>query len=76
MEELVGDSGGVRHIISQQKAVMDSTEAFFTDLRSQYLVGYSSSRPMDGKYRRIKVEAKDKDLRLRHRGGYLALAGK
>ena len=31
---------------------------------------------MDGKYRRIKVEAKDKDVRLRHRGGYLALAGK
>jgi hypothetical protein len=76
MEELVGDSGGVRHIISEKKAVMASTEAFFTDLRSQYLVGYASSRPMDGKYRRIKVEAKDKDLRLRHRGGYLALAGK
>ena len=76
MEELVGDSGGVRHIISAQKAVANSADAFFTDLRSQYLVGYSSTRPMDGKYRRIKVEAKDKDLRLRHRGGYLALAGK
>ena len=45
------------------------------DLRSQYLVGYASSRPMDGKYRRIKVEAKDRDLRLRHRGGYLAMPG-
>ena len=76
MEALVGDSGGVRHIISEQKAVAASTEAFFADLRSQYLVGYSSSRPMDGTYRRIKVEAKDKDLRLRHRGGYLAAAGK
>jgi VWFA-related protein len=75
MEELVGDSGGVRHIISDQKAVAASTEGFFADLRGQYLVGYSSGRPMDGKYRRIKVEARDKDLRLRHRGGYLALAG-
>jgi len=75
MEELVGDSGGVRQTISEQKAVVASTEAFFTDLRSQYLVGYASTRPMDGRYRRIKVEAKDKDLRLRHRGGYLALAG-
>ena len=75
MEELVGDSGGVRHIISEEKAVMASTEAFFTDLRSQYLVGYSSSRPMDGKYRRIKVEAKDKDLQAPPSRGYLALAG-
>jgi VWFA-related protein len=74
MEELVGDSGGVRHVISEQKAVAASAEAFFADLRGQYLVGYASSRPMDGKYRRIKVEARDKDLRLRHRGGYLALA--
>jgi hypothetical protein len=41
--------------------VIDSTEALFTDLRSQYLVGYSSSRPMDGKYRRIKVDARDKE---------------
>ena len=76
MEHLVGDSGGVRYIISAEKAVATSADAFFTDLRSQYLVGYSSTRPMDGKYRRIKVEAKDKDLRLRHRGGYLAVAGK
>ena len=75
MEELVGDSGGMLHIVSEQKAVVAGTEAFFADLRSQYLVGYATSRPMDGKYRRIKVEAKDKDLRLRHRGGYLALAG-
>ncbi len=76
MEQLVGDSGGARHIISEQKAVAASAEAFFSDLRSQYLVGYASTSPMDGKYRRIKVEAKDKDVRLRHRGGYLALAGK
>jgi VWFA-related protein len=76
MEQLVGDSGGTRQIISEQKAVAASTEAFFADLRSQYLVGYASTRPMDGKYRRIKVAAKDKDLRLRHRGGYLALAGR
>jgi VWFA-related protein len=76
MEELVGDSGGVRHIISEQEAVTANAEAFFADLRSQYLVGYASSRPMDGKYRRIKVEAKDRDLRLRHRGGYLAMAGR
>ena len=76
MEQLVGDSGGALQIISERKAVAANVEAFFADLRSQYLVGYASSRPMDGKYRRIKVEAKDKDLRLRHRGGYLALAAK
>jgi VWFA-related protein len=76
MEQLVGDSGGARHIISEEKAVTASAEAFFADLRAQYLVGYASSRPMDGRYRRLKVEARDKDLRLRHRGGYLAMAAK
>jgi VWFA-related protein len=73
MEQLVGDSGGAVHGISTSKAVAASTAAFISDLRSQYIVGYSSTRPMDGRYRRIKVAPKDKDLRIRHRGGYLAM---
>jgi VWFA-related protein len=73
MEQLVGDSGGAVHGISARDAVAASTAALMSDLRSQYVLGYTSTRPMDGKYRRIKVEPKDKDLRLRHRGGYLAM---
>jgi len=73
MEQLVGDSGGAVHAISTNEAVAASTAALMSDLRSQYIVGYTSTRAMDGKYRRIKVEARDKNVRVRHRGGYLAI---
>jgi hypothetical protein len=31
--------------------------ALVSDLRSQYLIGYETARPLDGRYRRIKVES-------------------
>jgi len=43
------------------------------ELNAQYTLGYVPKKAPDGKYRRLKVEAQNKDLRVRHRGGYLAM---
>ena len=41
------------------------------ELRSQYTIGYQSSNPLrDGSYRKIRIEALDKNLRVRARPGY------
>jgi VWFA-related protein len=43
------------------------------ELRSQYSVAYVSTNPAhDGTFRAIKVEAKDKNLRVRAKAGYFA----
>jgi len=73
LRELAGDSGGLVHRIRDISGVRDRAEAFVSGLKSQFLVGYSSNRALDGRYRRIKVEPTRHGVRIRHRGGYLAM---
>ncbi len=47
--------------------------SFIGELRSQYLISYETPRPLDGKYRRIRVDARNREIGVRHRAGYLAL---
>ena len=42
------------------------------DSSAYYLIGYSSSLPLDGKFHEIKVRLKRKGLQVRARRGYLA----
>ena len=73
LEQLVGDSGGRVYTIGNTDAVAASIDELVTTLKGQFLVGYTSTKPPDGRYRRIKVEPTRRGLRLRHRGGYLAV---
>ena len=43
------------------------------ELGHQYLVGYTPTKSLDGKYRKLKVEVNRRGLYVRHRGGYLAM---
>lgn len=46
------------------------------ELSSQYVLGFSpTDTRRDGKHRKLKVEVKGRDLRLRHRSGYRAPRG-
>jgi Ca-activated chloride channel homolog len=76
MGEIVGDSGGLVHVIDTPDGAFRAALALGHGLRNQYLIGFETTRPLDGKYRRLKVEATNRQLLVRHRGGYLALAGK
>lgn len=73
LAQLIGESGGMQYLTWTDDTLAAAILACFSDLRSQYLVGYEPLRPLDGKYRRIKVEATNKDHVVRHRSGYLAL---
>lgn len=73
LETLVGDSGGsVRRILTLPEASM-AARNMVDELRYEYLVGYTPKKPLDGKYRKLKVEVNRRGLYVRHRGGYLAL---
>ena len=73
LESLVGDSGGiVTRILSSPEVVM-AAKNLVDELSHQYLVGYTPTKPLDGKYRKVKVELNRRGLYVRHRGGYLAV---
>jgi VWFA-related protein len=73
LEMLVGDSGGtVTRGLSLPEITM-AARNITAELSNEYLIGYTSAKPLDGKYRRIKVELNKRGLYVRHRGGYLAI---
>jgi len=74
MEDIVGDSGGVAYRVRTNAESAEMARAFVEDLRFQYTLGYTPTKAMDGKYRRVKVEIKKRGFKIRHRGGYLAIA--
>ena len=73
MEDLVGDSGGVVYRVRTNAESAEMARALVEDLRFQYTLGYTPSKAMDGKYRRVKVEIKKRGFKIRHRAGYLAI---
>jgi VWFA-related protein len=72
LPQLVGDSGGTILRVRSPEEGETAARSLLEELRSQYTLGYSPKRPLDGKYRTLKVEAVDTNLTVRHRAGYLA----
>ena len=72
LPQIVGDSGGKIHRVRTVEEAERAALALLEELRSQYTLGYAPSRALDGKYRAVKVEPVDQNLRVRHRAGYLA----
>jgi len=72
LPDIVGDSGGVMLNIANAADASLAARTLLSELNFQYTIGYESSRPMDGAYRRIKVDVAVPGLIARHRGGYLA----
>jgi Ca-activated chloride channel family protein len=73
LPSLVGDSGGVLLTIRSPANAAAAALTLLNELKYQYTLAYTPSKPLDGTYRRIKVEITVEGLRVRHRGGYLAL---
>jgi Ca-activated chloride channel homolog len=70
---MVGETGGVYWETSTSTETEFAAMSLVNELKYQMTLGYESTRPFDGKYRRIKVETSVNGLAVRHRGGYLAL---
>jgi Ca-activated chloride channel homolog len=73
LPELVGDSGGTVFTVGSPEAGESAAQSLIEELRSQYTLGYVPKRPLDGKYRELKVQSTRAGLTVRHRGGYLAV---
>jgi VWFA-related protein len=74
LPQVVGDSGGTILRVRTPEEGESAALSLLEELRSQYTLGYASKWPPDGKYRRLRVEAVDPNLTVRHRAGYLATA--
>jgi VWFA-related protein len=75
LTSLTRESGGIAFFPAATASLRDSYDQIADDLRTLYGVGYVSSNPLrDGKWRSIQVQSRRKDLTLRHRAGYYAVA--
>ncbi len=75
MRKLAEETGG-RAIEASNKpeklrAAFDQIAA---ELRSQYSIGYTpSNTKLDGSFRKVEIQVKDKNLRVQARKGYYAI---
>jgi Ca-activated chloride channel family protein len=73
LNELARITGGQVFAPQASKELARVYDAILDQLTNQYLLGYvSDNQARDGKFRKLKVEAKDGRLRVRHRAGYYA----
>ena len=72
LPDVVGDSGGRVYRATDATTAEAAVVAFLDELHSQYTLGFAPKKALDGKYRRIEIEARNPALSVRYRRGYLA----
>jgi VWFA-related protein len=71
--KITEDTGGRTISVNSEKHLAEAFDQISEELRSQYTVGYyPSNAAHDGKFRKIKVEMSNKDLKVLARKGYYA----
>jgi VWFA-related protein len=71
--KLTDDTGGRTFVVRNDKDLRGAFDQINIELRSQYTIGYSSTnKKRDGRYRKVKVELKNKDYSALTRRGYYA----
>jgi len=75
-KKLAEETGGRMLSASSDKKLMQAFDEISEELRSQYTLGYyPSNSTRDGKFRKIKVETANRDLKVLARKGYYAPKG-
>ncbi|MBI2688843.1 MAG: VWA domain-containing protein [Acidobacteria bacterium] len=72
LELLTKQSGGIAHFPKDVESVEDVALQIAKEIRSQYILAYSPTKPDDGSYRQLKVTVKGGGLTVRTRTGYYA----
>ncbi|MEO6758687.1 MAG: VWA domain-containing protein [Saprospiraceae bacterium] len=72
MELLTKQSGGLAHFPKDVESVEEVALQIAKEIRSQYIIAYSPTKPDDGGYRQLKVTVKGNGLTVRTRSGYYA----
>jgi Ca-activated chloride channel homolog len=74
LSQLADASGGTVYAPTASKELSSVYSKILDELQSQYVLGFVSDKPeRDRRFRKLKVEVKDKTLKVRHRAGYYAI---
>jgi Ca-activated chloride channel homolog len=72
LREITDDSGGRTEIVRDPRDLDPATAGIADELSKQYYLGYASPGHRDGRWHNIRVEVRDKSLKVRARRGYVA----
>ena len=72
LREITDSSGGRTEVVRASRDLDPATAAIADELSKQYYFGYSSPGHRDGRWHAIRVELRDRSLRVRARRGYVA----
>ena len=73
LERISDETGGRMIHVRKMSDLPDAMDKLSRDLRSQYVLGYYSSNPQnDGRYRHVRVQVTQPDVRASWRRGYYA----
>ena len=73
LAEITNQTGGHTEVVRDSTALGAATARIAEELNSQYVLGYSSPHPGDGKYHSIRVQVDGVGYRVRARNGYVAM---
>lgn len=75
-KKLAEETGGRMIDVSSEKRLQQAFDEISEELRSQYTVGYyPANTARDGRFRKVKVDMTNKDLKVLARKGYYAPKG-
>ena len=69
LRQITADSGGRTEVVHNSEDLTDATARIAQELNSQYVLGYSSTHPSDGRFHSIRVRASG--YRVAARRGYV-----
>jgi len=72
LELLTKQSGGIAHFPKDVDSIEEVALQIAKEIRSQYIIAYSPTKPDDGAYRKLNVTVKGNGLTVRTRTGYYA----
>jgi Ca-activated chloride channel homolog len=73
LTRLAIETGGTAYFAGRLSGTTEHFREIVQDIAQQYLLSFSPEKAMgDGKFRRITVETKNKNLRIRARAGYFS----
>jgi VWFA-related protein len=72
LRTITDDSGGRTEVVREFRDLDGATARIADELSKQYYLGYASPGKKDGRWHAIKVEVRDRRLKVRARRGYVA----
>lgn len=76
LSEITNQTGGSTQVVHDTTDLAAATARIAEELNTQYVMGYSSPHPGDGKYHSIRVKVNREGFKARSRNGYVSVPTK